>query len=141
MLIFVACCVISFATGSFGCMIIVMPIAIPVAYSAAGGAGTSYEAQYIFACIAAVLSGSIFGDHCSPVTDTTILSSLGAECNNLDHVKTQLPYALVAAGTASVIGYIPAGLGMSPWISLPFSIIVAMLSIRIIGRKVEPIPS
>ncbi len=136
MLIFISCCIISFAAGSFGCMVLVMPIAIPVAYQAAGLA-VGYEEQYVFACVAAVLSGSIFGDHCSPVTDTTILSSLGAGCDNLDHVKTQLPYALTVAAIASLLGYLPAGLGVSPWLSLPVGILSSVLIIRFAGKKVE----
>ncbi len=137
MLIFIACCTISFAAGSFGCMVIVMPIAVPIAYSAAGAAGIAYSEQFIFACIAAVLSGSIFGDHCSPVTDTTILSSLGAGCDNIDHVKTQLPYALTVAAIASVLGYLPAGMGVSPAITIPLSIAASFFAIRFIGKKVS----
>lgn len=136
MLIFITCCIISFAAGSFGCMVLLMPIAIPIAYQASSFA-TGYAPQFVFACIAAVLSGSIFGDHCSPVTDTTILSSLGAGCDNLDHVKTQLPYALTVAGIASVVGYLPAGLGISPLFSVPAGIIIAVLIIRFAGKKVE----
>lgn len=137
MLIFITCCVISFGAGSFGCMMIVMPIAVPVAFSAAGASGVSYGSQLIFACIAAVLSGSIFGDHCSPVTDTTILSSLGAGCDNLDHVKTQLPYALTAAGIVSLLGYLPAGFGLSPFLSVALSVAAGVLAVRFIGRRVE----
>ncbi|MEG1404640.1 MAG: Na+/H+ antiporter NhaC family protein [Oscillospiraceae bacterium] len=138
MLIFIVCCAISFAAGSFGCMVIVMPITVPVAYQAALSSGIGYEEQFIFACIAAVLSGAIFGDHCSPVTDTTILSSLGAGCDNLDHVKTQLPYALTVAGIASVFGYLPAGLGVPPIISIATGLFVGFLIVRFIGKKIEP---
>lgn len=139
MLIFLTCCAISFAAGSFGCMVIVMPIAVPVAYQAVFTTGITFGNQFIFACIAAVLSGSIFGDHCSPVTDTTILSSLGAGCENLDHVKTQLPYALTAAAIASFVGYLPAGFGVSPAISIPAGLVVAFLIVRFVGKKVVPL--
>ena len=141
MLIFIACCCISFAAGSFGCMVIVMPIAVPMAYEAVATSGISFGAQFVYACIAAVLSGSIFGDHCSPVTDTTILSSLGAGCNNLDHVKTQLPYALTVAVTVSLVGYLPAGLGLHPGISLAAGLLIVFLILRFVGKKVdEPEP-
>ena len=133
MLIFITCCTISFGAGSFGCMMIVMPIAVPIACAAAADGGGSL----VFACIAAVLSGSIFGDHCSPVTDTTILSSLGAGCDNLDHVKTQLPYALTAAGLVSVLGYLPAGFGLSPFISIAAGIGAGVLAVRLLGRRVS----
>ncbi len=140
MLIFITCCTISFGAGSFGCMMIVMPIAVPIAYSAVDVSGVSYGDQLIFASIAAVLSGSIFGDHCSPVTDTTILSSLGAGCDNLDHVKTQLPYALTAAAIVSILGYLPAGFGVSPAISTPLSIGAGVLAVGFLGKKVDSIP-
>lgn len=139
MLIFLVCCAISFAAGSFGCMVIVMPIAVPLAYSSVAVSTIPYGEQFIFACIAAVLSGSIFGDHCSPVTDTTILSSLGAGCDNLDHVKTQLPYALTSAAAASLFGYLPAGLGVSPLISIPAGLLVGILAVRFVGKKVVPL--
>ncbi|MEF9970838.1 MAG: Na+/H+ antiporter NhaC family protein [Oscillospiraceae bacterium] len=136
-LIFLTCCAISFAAGSFGCMVMVMPIGVTIAYQTAISAAVPYQDPFIFACIAAVLSGSIFGDHCSPVTDTTILSSLGAGCDNLDHVKTQLPYALTVALVASVVGYLPAGFGFSPFLSIPLGIGACILIIRLIGKKVE----
>lgn len=141
MLIFITCCAISFAAGSFGCMVIVMPIAVPLAYQTVATAGIGFGDQFIFACIAAVLSGSIFGDHCSPVTDTTILSSLGAGCENLDHVKTQLPYALTVAAIASLAGYLPAGFGLSPFISIPVGLAVAFLLVRFVGKRVDEVPS
>lgn len=141
MLVFIACCCISFAAGSFGCMAIVMPIAVPLAYESVASSGISFGPQFVYACIAAVLSGSIFGDHCSPVTDTTILSSLGAGCNNLDHVKTQLPYALTTAATVSLVGYLPAGLGLHPAISLAAGLLIVFLILRFAGKKVdEPEP-
>lgn len=137
MLIFITCCFISFAAGSFGCMVIVMPIVVPLAYETAAVSGIAYGQPFVFSSIAAVLSGSIFGDHCSPVTDTTILSSLGAGCSNIDHVKTQLPYALTAAAVVSVLGYLPAGMGMNPFISIAASLAALFLIIRFAGKKVD----
>lgn len=134
MLIFLTCCLISFAAGSFGCMVIVMPIAVPIANQASLLSG---QESLVFACIAAVLSGSIFGDHCSPVTDTTILSSLGSGCDNIDHVRTQLPYALTVAVLAALVGYLPAGFGVSPAISIPAGLFAGALIIRFVGKKVE----
>lgn len=137
MIIFVVCCVISFGTGSFGCLMIVMPIAVPIAFSAVKVFAVPYSERLISACIAAVLSGSIFGDHCSPVTDTTILSAMGAGCDGLDHVKTQLPYALTAAAAVSLLGYLPAGFGLPPAISLALSAAAGVLAVRLLGRRVE----
>lgn len=99
-LTFFICAFISFSTGtSWGTYAIVTPIAIPLAFAFSGGAVTTL----IYATVGAVAGGGVFGDHCSPLSDTTILSSFGAASDHIDHVKTQLPYAFVAAGAALVI--------------------------------------
>lgn len=109
MLVFFAffiCAVIAFVTGtSWGVYAIMTPIAVPLAVTLAGGAASS---QLVYATIAAVMGGGCFGDHCSPLSDTTILSSLGAGSDHIDHVKTQLPYALTAA-VLSGIAYVILG--------------------------------
>ncbi|MFK8010960.1 MAG: Na+/H+ antiporter NhaC family protein [Marinicellaceae bacterium] len=98
--------IISFATGSsWGTYAILFPLIIPMAYQ--------FDAP-MYVCIGAVLSGGLFGDHCSPISDTTILSATGAGCTQLDHVKTQLPYALFN-GVCSVIAFIFAGVTASLW--------------------------
>lgn len=97
--IFVVSAVMAFATGSsWGTFAICLPIALPLAFNAAGGEVTSLVA----ACFAAVAGGGVFGDHCSPVSDTTILSSMGAAADHIDHVKTQLPYAITVAAVCAV---------------------------------------
>ena len=118
-LLFVIGAVISFAIGSsWGTMAILLPIGINMAYSF----GLDFPLV-----IAAVLSGSLFGDHCSPISDTTIMSSMAAGCNHIEHVKTQLPYALVAAG-GSFITYLIVGFAdMSAAIALPIAIVVALV--------------
>lgn len=89
----------AFATGSsWGTFAICMPIALPMAYNVTNGMTTALVA----ACFAAVAGGGVFGDHCSPVSDTTILSSMGAASDHIDHVRTQLPYALVVAGICAL---------------------------------------
>ena len=99
-MIFLIGAVMSFATGtSWGTFAIVMPIAIPMAY---------HLDASLYVTIAAVLSGGLFGDHCSPVSDTTILSATGAGCGLMDHMWTQLPYALICASVAFV-GFMVAG--------------------------------
>jgi Na+/H+ antiporter NhaC len=98
-LIFLICGVISFLTGSsWGTYAIMTPIAIPLALSLSG----NELGPIVYAAIAAILGGGCFGDHCSPISDTTILSSLAAGSDHMDHVKTQLPYALTSAGLACV---------------------------------------
>lgn len=99
-LIFILSAFISFATGtSWGTYAIMIPIAAPLAFEFSGGQATTLT----FVTFAAVAGGGVFGDHCSPLSDTTVLSSLGSACDHMDHVKTQIPYALVVALFASII--------------------------------------
>jgi Na+/H+ antiporter NhaC len=105
LIIFFSAGVIAFSTGtSWGTFGIMMPIAVPIAFSLSGGVVN----PMVLATISAVAGGGVFGDHCSPLSDTTILSSMGAASDHIDHVKTQIPYALTAAGLAMVI-YIGTG--------------------------------
>ncbi len=105
---FLICAFISFFTGtSWGTYAIMTPIAVPLAFQLTGGAA----ATLVFATIAAVMGGGCFGDHCSPLSDTSILSSLGAGSDHIDHVKTQLPYSLAVAGVASVL-YLVIGIAL-----------------------------
>lgn len=97
--IFVVAAIMAFATGSsWGTFAICMPIALPMAFSMTGGQLT----PTVVAVFAAVAGGGVFGDHCSPLSDTTILSSMGSAADHLDHVKTQLPYALTCGALAAV---------------------------------------
>ena len=114
-LVFICGAVTSFATGtSWGTMAILIPTAIPVAFSLDGD---SYGLTTII-CLGAVLDGAIFGDHCSPLSDTTILSSIASSCDPLHHVRTQLPYSLTVASIALFCGYLPAALGVSSGIGI-----------------------
>jgi len=120
---------IAFTTGSsWGSMAILMPLAIPLAHSLGAPMVPS---------IAAVLTGSIFGDHSSPLSDTTIMSSMASASDHMDHVKTQLPYALFGAGLALIFGFIPAGLGISAYILLPIGLIVMYLLFNKFGKNIE----
>ena len=104
-LVFILAGVIAFSTGtSWGTFAIMIPIAVDFALL--------FGTEYVLLMIAAVLAGAVFGDHCSPISDTTILSSTGAACNHIDHVTTQLPYSLLTAGI-SFVGYLAAGLLIS----------------------------
>ena len=131
-IIFILGAIISFATGTaYGTMGILMPLAIPLSYS------ISPEAGYVIISTSAVLTGAIFGDHCSPISDTTIMSSMGAGCNHIDHVKTQMPYALTVAAITVLCGYIPAGLGLSIWIILPMAAAVTIGVVYFVGKPVD----
>jgi len=82
-----------------------------------------------------VLAGAIFGDHCSPISDTTVLSSRASGCDHVQHVRTQMPYALVVAVVCIVVGCIPAALGISPWISLIVGTSVLWALLRWLGKE------
>ena len=131
-LIFILGAVISFSTGTaYGTMTILMPLAIPLAYS------INPEMSFVVVSVSAVLTGAIFGDHCSPISDTTILSSMGAGCNHIDHVKTQIWYSLFVASITILFGYIPAGLGLPIYIVLPLALTAVFVGVQIFGKKVE----
>ena len=132
-LIFVLGALISFATGtSYGTMSILMPLAIPLAWAISSG-----DMSFTIVCTSGVLTGAIFGDHCSPISDTTILSSMGTSCNHIDHVSTQMYYALFVAVITIVVGYIPAGLGVPFYFSLPVGIVLLYVGLKILGEKVD----
>lgn len=131
-LIFILASIISFATGtSYGTMGILMPLTIPLAFA------LNPEHSYMVVAISAVLTGAIFGDHCSPISDTTILSSMGSACDHIDHTRTQLYYALAVAAVAVIAGYIPVGLGAPVAIVLPINIVLIGLIVRFVGKPVE----
>jgi Na+/H+ antiporter NhaC len=143
MVVFVLAAAVSFATGtSWGTMAILMPLVYPLGHELPLEAGLSAStALHIhLAAVSAVLAGSVFGDHCSPISDTTILSSLATGCDHVDHVKTQLPYALAVGGIAAVFGYLPVGFGVSPWISLAAGSAVVVLLVWRVGRPLDPEP-
>lgn len=138
--VFVVAGAISFATGtSWGTMAILLPLAIPLTVALGGEAVVSGGPQdhVLLSAIGAVLAGSIFGDHCSPISDTTVLSSMASGCDHVDHVRTQLPYALVVAGVGLVLGSLATAYGMPPVLSLLLGAAVIGLVIRFVGRKVE----
>ena len=113
-LVFFVAAGVSFATGtSFGTMGVLLPLVIPLAFQT--------DPAVAVATTSAVLSGAVWGDHCSPISDTTILSATGSGCELGAHVRTQLPYALAGGLISVLLGTLPAGLGLSPWICLPLA--------------------
>jgi len=135
-LVFTVAALISFSTGtSWGTMAIVMPLIIPVAVKLTGMTPASGAGTVVIVTIGAVLAGAVFGDHCSPISDTTIVSAFSSDCGAMEHVRTQMPYALCAAGVALLIGYAPAGWNVSPWLLLPLGAIACWALIRYCGRK------
>jgi len=138
-LVFIICATIGFSTGtSWGTMAIVMPIVIPLTYHVGNIFGLNSESlqNVLLGVISSVLAGSVFGDHCSPIADTTILSSLASKCNHIDHVKTQLPYAISVGIFSVVFGSIPSAYGLNPFISILLIFAGLTLFIKFFGKKV-----
>ncbi|WP_080147406.1 Na+/H+ antiporter NhaC family protein [Marinilactibacillus piezotolerans] len=131
--IFLLGAIISFSTGtSYGTMGILMPLAIPLATGM-----RPEDPQFVIMSAGAVLTGAIFGDHSSPISDTTILSSMGAGSNLLDHVKTQIPYAVSVGGISILFGYLPVAMGLSIWLSLPLTLAAVVAMVYLLGSKVD----
>lgn len=141
-IVFIICAFISFATGtSWGTMAIVMPIVIPLASLLSDNFGFSADDKIliIHGVISSVLAGSVFGDHCSPIADTTILSSIASKCNHIDHVRTQLPYAVIVGFICMAAGDIPTAFGFSPYFSLIIIFAALVGVLFIFGKKVPEI--
>ena len=129
LIMFIVSGVIAFATGaSWGTFGIMLPIAGDIASAA--------DIAMILPMLASVLAGSVFGDHCSPISDTTILSSIGASCHHIDHVTTQLPYALSIA-QVSIVGYLITGLTDSVSIGFLASTLVFILIVYLFNKLSE----
>jgi Na+/H+ antiporter NhaC len=130
---------VAFATGSsWSTMGLLMPLFISVTHYLlvdANDAGPTHH--LMLGTIGGILAGSIFGDHCSPISDTTVLSSAASGCDHLAHVNTQLPYAASVAGVALLLGYVPAGFGYSPIVLLPLGLIVLFVLVQFLGRPCE----
>ena len=134
MLVFVMGALISLSTGSsYGTFAILMAIAVPVAFQ--------LDAS-MYLTIAAVLSGGLFGDHVSPISDTTVLASVGADCPHLNHVTTQAGYAALT-GAVTILAYWMAGVYETPWV-LVIAIVILFLAMttamRMMGKPVAPGP-
>ena len=137
---FIVAALVSFSTGSsWGTMAILYPLILPTGWLLAENSGLDYDTTLsIFHNIAAaVLTGSVLGDHCSPISDTTILSSLATSCPHIEHVRTQLPYALTTGAIAILLGTLPAAYGISPWILFPTGIGGLYLIIHFFGKPSE----
>lgn len=123
-IIFVVGCFLAFATGtSWGTFGILIPIVVAVFENS--------NPNLMIISISACMAGAVCGDHCSPISDTTIMASAGAQCEHVNHVTTQLPYAIVAA-VVSFISYIIAGFVQSAWIALPIAIALMVITMFVI---------
>lgn len=129
-MVFLVCMLLSFSLGtSWGTMAIITPIAFPLVISATGGVLT----PIVYATVGAVLSGAIFGDHCSPISDTTIVSSTFAGDDHMDHVTSQIPYAVFAA-VISVIAYLLMMVGIGWFIILPLGVVLLYFGLILLSK-------
>ncbi len=139
-LVFVTAALISFATGtSWGTMSILFPVVIPLAVAMGAGVGFDAGSHYsvLLGVISSIMAGSIFGDHCSPISDTTVMSSMASACDHVDHVRTQMPYALTVAVVAMLVGDIPSAYGLNPAISLAVGLVILFGILRYFGSRLE----
>ncbi|MCA9231864.1 MAG: hypothetical protein KDA57_14540 [Planctomycetales bacterium] len=138
--VFLLAAVLSFATGSsFGTMGILLPIVITVTHALLGGDSGAVLATnpILLASVGGVLAGAVFGDHCSPISDTTILSSQACACDHIEHVLTQLPYALLVAVVTILLGTLPLGWGVSVWVLLPLQVVALVAVLMLFGQRPE----
>jgi Na+/H+ antiporter NhaC len=136
-LVFITSAAIAFATGtSWGTMSILLPVVIPLTVSL-GGAEAFLTGEYhiLLGVTSGVLAGAIFGDHCSPISDTTVMSSMASGCDHIDHVRTQLPYAMLVGGVSMVIGDIGTAYGLPNILALGLGAAVLFLVLRTRGTR------
>ena len=141
-LVFVLAAFTAFATGSsWGTMAILVPLMLPLTWTLmqTGGMAGPEHLYIIYGVVAAILGGAVWGDHCSPISDTTILSSMASQCDHVEHVRTQLPYALFAGLVALLLGALPAGFGLPWWLLLPLGAAVMYGGLRLIGKHAETV--
>jgi Na+/H+ antiporter NhaC len=140
LLVFLLAVGISFSTGtSWGTMSILTPIVIPLVYgtfTGEPGNGAAFD-RVLFSSIAAILAGAVFGDHCSPISDTTIMSSMASGADHVDHVRTQLPYALTVGFASIIFGYLLLAAGMPALLSLLCGSASLLAFVRFAGKPVD----
>jgi Na+/H+ antiporter NhaC len=135
---FLLAAVTAFATGtSWGTMGILVPLVLPLTWAVmtVSGPVDPNDLHVLYSSVACVLAGAVWGDHCSPISDTTVLSSIASGCDHIEHVRTQMPYALIVGFVAITVGTIPGGYGVSPWISIVVGAVILIAILRYFGRK------
>jgi Na+/H+ antiporter NhaC len=139
-LVFLLAAATAFATGSsWGAMGILIPLVIPLSWAVLGARemASPEHMHILYSSISAVLAGSVWGDHCSPISDTTILSSLASGCDHIEHVRTQLPYAVLVALVALLAGTLPVAMGIPWWLGLGTGLAILWVLLRLLGRSSE----
>ncbi len=139
-ILFMTACFVAFATGSSWTTMAILQPNVVVLADRLGENSELGSHLMLLMCIGAVLEGAIFGDHCSPISDTTILSSTASRCQHMEHVRTQAPYAIVCAGAALILGYVPSCFfGAPPIVSIGLGITALALVVRSFGKRAEDV--
>ncbi|PKP11566.1 MAG: sodium:proton antiporter [Bacteroidetes bacterium HGW-Bacteroidetes-4] len=137
---FVLAALVAFSTGSsWGTMAILYPLLLPATWLITQEFSYTHDNSLaiFYNVVANVLAGSVLGDHCSPISDTTILSSLASQCPHIEHVRTQMPYALTVGAVAAFIGVLPGAMGVPSWITFPVGIMVLFFLVKLMGKKTD----
>ncbi|MCF8336172.1 MAG: Na+/H+ antiporter NhaC family protein [Bacteroidales bacterium] len=137
-LTFILAALVAFSTGSsWGTMAILYPLILPASWliSQEAGLENAMALTIFYNVVSCVLAGSVLGDHCSPISDTTILSSLASSCNHIEHVRTQMPYALTVGGISIAVGTIPSAYGIPSYITFPAGLLLLFLIVHFFGKK------
>ncbi|GAA4426963.1 Na+/H+ antiporter NhaC family protein [Bremerella cremea] len=140
--IFLLAAAVAFSTGtSWGTMGILVPLSVSLtaAMLTAGGQALDIADPILLSVVGSVLAGAIFGDHCSPISDTTILSSQSCGCHHMAHVRTQMPYALLGAGLSVVMGTVPVAFGVPVWLCHVLGVAALIATLFLIGKVPEQI--
>ena len=138
--VFIFAALVAFATGSsFSTMGVMIPLVLPLVWGLLQINGQANPDRYfiVYSSVSSVMAGAVWGDHCSSISDTTILSSMSSECGLIEHVKTQLPYALCVSAIAIIFGIIPSGFAMPLWLCLLISIGALWVLLRLFGKSTD----
>jgi len=138
--VFVLSAITAFTTGtSWGTMGILMPLVVPLTWAvmSVNGMTSAADMHLLYSAVACNLAGAVWGDHCSPISDTTVLSSMASGCDHIEHVRTQLPYATLVGVIGLLVGTIPGGFGMSPGASIIIGIVILIATLKFFGRSAD----
>jgi Na+/H+ antiporter NhaC len=138
--VFLLSAITAFTTGtSWGAMGILMPLVIPLCWAVmkVNGMDGPEDMHILYSAIACNLAGAVWGDHCSPISDTTVLSSMASGCDHIEHVRTQMPYSILVGVVAVGLGTIPGGYGFPPLFSLLIGGTSLWLFLRHFGKKAD----
>ncbi len=142
--VFVLSAITAFTTGtSWGTLGILMPLVVPLTWAVLGtnGMADAEHMHILYSAIACNLAGAVWGDHCSPISDTTVLSSMASGCDHIEHVRTQMPYAIFVGVVGIAIGTIPGGYGFPPALSIVFGMMFLFAALRFFGRRADDVAS